>query len=204
MQTARNIFASLVLGSLLILSAESAVTRFTVVNISPTSWVARGLSGYSISPDMGWAFSILTSPLNTVYFRLDGPPLEGTEIDSWDVDFSAPNWGLLTPGFYADAQRDTTGSDRPGLGFSNTDRGDNEAGGFFEILEARFNPDGTVEAFSANFTHFGEADPNNWAVVELRFNAIPEPACSALLISSVCVFASFRRRTMTPSRPHRT
>ena len=70
---------------------------------------------------------------------------------------------------------------RPGLEFGSTGRLDNQASGFFRILEVTYGGTGEVLTFAADFTHYGETNPNNFAVVELRYNAtiVPEPLVQA-------------------------
>jgi hypothetical protein len=51
------------------------------------------------------------------------------------------------------------------------------ASGFFDVYEATYGPAGEVLSFAANFTHYGETNPANHAIVELRYNAtVPEPS----------------------------
>ncbi len=65
------------------------------------------------------------------------------------------------------------------------------ASGFFDVLEATYAPDGTVLSFAADFTHYGEANQNNYAIVELRYNAVPAPAAG---LACIGVLALSRRR----------
>jgi hypothetical protein len=116
---------------------------------------------------------------NGTQITLEGPPLPGTTVNRWRLNFAAPHDGPLTPGIYPDFQRwPFQASDRPGLEFSSTGRLDNRASGFFEILN-------TQTGFAANFTHYGETNTNNWAVVEVRYNAtfVPEPTIAILLVA---------------------
>ncbi len=68
------------------------------------------------------------------------------------------------------------------------------AAGFFEVFEATYGPGGEVLSFSADFTHYGETNPNNYAIVQVRYNAaIPEPTSLTLIalpavgLAVVCV-----------------
>ena len=70
-----------------------AVTRFTVVDSSPTSWVARGYSDYTVTPDIGWTFTAGRNFDNGVSIDLSGPALPGTTVTDWGLDFAAPFWG---------------------------------------------------------------------------------------------------------------
>lgn len=187
-------------GLVLLLSSASdaragTVTRFTVVDSSPSSWVARGYQDYTVTPDLGWTFTVGRNFDNGVSLNVNGPPLPGTSVDSWRLEFAAPFNELIVPGFYPNLQRfPFQDADRPGLSFSSTGRLDNRAGGFFEVFEATYGPDDEVLSFAADFTHYGEENPNNYAVVEVRFNAVPEPTTAILLLAGVSILLR-RRRT---------
>ena len=155
-------------------SHATTETRLTIVTSSPTSWVARGFEDYTVSPDIGWTFIPSRNYRDGVSFHIRGPALPGTTVDHWFLDFAAPFRAEITPGFYPDFQRfPFQDPDRPGLAFGSTGRLDNRASGFFEVFEATYDPSGDVLSFSADFTHFGETNPNNFAIVELRYNVIP-------------------------------
>ncbi len=176
------------------------VTRFTVVDSSPTSWVARGYNDYTVTPDLGWTFSARRNFDDGVSIRLDGSPLAGTSVDYWNLDFAAPFEEVITPGFYPDFQRfPFQDADRPGLSFSSTGRLDNRASGFYEVFEATYGPTGEVLSFAADFTHYGEQDPNNWAIVEVRFNAIPEPSTVILALVGLPLLHRRRRKPVDAS-----
>ncbi len=171
-------------------------TRFTVVDSSPTSWVARGYSDYTVSADNGWSVEVERNFDNGISLDFDGPPLPGTPVDYWDVEFAAPFNQVITPGLYENFQRfPFQDDDRPGLGFHSTGRGDNMASGFFEVFEATYGPGGEVLSFSADFTHYGEQNPDNWAIVEVRYN-VPEPTSAMIMLvgASVCGLARRKNR----------
>jgi hypothetical protein len=177
-----------------------SVTRFTVVDSSPTSWVARGYRDYTVSPELGWTFVPSRNFDNGIGFNISGTPLPGTTVDNWFLNFAAPHRMELAPGHYSDFQRwPFQDADRPGLEFGSTGRLDNRASGFFDILEVTYDSKGTVLTFAADFTHYGEENTNNYAVVELRFNAstVPEPSTltlSVLGLIGIASLARFRRR----------
>jgi len=173
----------------------TAQTRFTVVDSSATSWVARGFSDYTVSPDLGWTFTTSRNFDNGIGFNITGPPLPGTTVSSWRLDFAAPFDALITPGLYEDFQRfPFQDADRPGLSFGSTGRLDNRASGFFEVYEATYDGDGDVLTFAADFTHFGEENPNNWAIVEIRYNT-NVPAPGVLVPLALAPLATRRRRS---------
>ncbi|MBD3676329.1 MAG: hypothetical protein HUJ26_22690 [Planctomycetaceae bacterium] len=148
-----------------------AETRFTVVDSSSSSWVARGYHDYTVSPDNGWTFTPSRNFDNGVGFYISGPALAGTTVTYWRLNFAAPFNALLVPGEYADFQRfPFQDNDRPGLEFASTGRLDNQAAGTFEILEATYGPSGEVLTFAADFIHYGETLVERYAIVEVRYN----------------------------------
>ena len=154
-------------------SAYSAtMTEFNIVDSSPTSWVARGYQDYTVSPELGWTFTPSENFDNGVSFNITGPELPNTDVDQWRLDFAAPFEERLTPGVYNDFQRfPFQDSNRPGMGFSSTGRGDNRASGSFEVLEISYDDLGELLSFAADFTHYGTENPNNFAMGEIRFNS---------------------------------
>lgn len=173
------------------------VTRFTVVDSSPSSWVARGYDDYTVTPDLGWTFTAGRNFDNGVSIFLEGPPPPGTTVTYWRLNFAAPFEEVITPGFYPDFQRfPFQDHDRPGLEFASTGRLDNRASGFFEVFEATYDAGGEVLSFAADFTHYGEENLNNYAIVEVRYNAIPEPATAILVLVGLPILR--RRRRFLP------
>ena len=172
-----------------------AETRFTIIDSSPTSWVARGYDNYTVSPAVGWTFTPSRNFDNGVSFRIEGPPRPGTSVDYWRLDFAAPFNRLITPGLYSNFRRyPFQDANQPGLSFSSTGRLDNMASGTYQVLQVSYGTSGTVTSFSADFTHYGETNPANYAMVELRYNAIiPEPSSYLpLLIASFALLATYR------------
>ena len=171
----------------------NAETRFTVIDSSPTSWVARGYHNYTVSPAINWNFQVNNGG-NALAFNLTGTPPGGTTVDNWFMTFGAPGNAVITPGVYANFQRwpfnDAT---HPGLSFGSTGRLDNAASGTFEVLEVTYGPGNQVLTFAANFTHYGEANTNNWAICELRYNSTV-PAPGVCTIAAALAPLTLRRR----------
>lgn len=177
--------------------SATAETRFTIVDSSPTSWVARGYDNYTVTPDE-WTFTPSRNFDNGVGFDIRGTAPAGTDVDYWFLNFAAPFNAQITPGFYDNFQRfPFQDADRPGLEFGSTGRLDNQASGFFEVFEASYSPAGDVLSFSADFTHYGETFISRYAVVQLRYNATV-PAPSALITAFIgalpCTVLFLRRR----------
>lgn len=169
-------------------------TYFRIVDSSPSSWVARGYSDYMVGPDDGWTVSVDRNFDNGVSLRFDGNPPQGTTVDYWDIDFAAPFDAEIAPGLYPNFQRfPFQDANRPGLSFFSTGRGDNRASGFYEVFEATYAPNGDVLTFSADFTHYGEENQNNWAMVQIRYNIVPEPATGLLLLAGWSAIGLKRR-----------
>ena len=172
--------AMLVVGLLVGPPATSTAgeSRFTIVDSSPTSWVAQGLSDYTIIADPAyWPMTAQWyEPKTAIRFRAEHH--NPSDNAYWEVIFGAGDGTPLKPGLYPNFQRVGVQSPgQPALSFSGSGHLDNQAAGSFEILEAVYGPDGVMQAFAANFTHYGETDPANWAIVEIRYNAtVPEPA----------------------------
>jgi hypothetical protein len=189
MKALRTTLAVLMAFGMVAVSAAVAgpITRFTVVDSSSTSWVARGYQNYTVTPADGWTFTPSRNFDNGIGFSITGTPLTGTTVDEWFLDFAAPFDAELGVGVYNDFQRfPFQDADRPGLEFGSTGRLDNMASGVFEILGVTYGSGGEVLSFAANFTHYGEANTSNYAVVELRYNfeeveSVPEPTTLGLM-----------------------
>jgi hypothetical protein len=172
-------------------------TRFTIVDSSSSSWVARGYKNYTVSPSIGWTFSASRNFSNGVGFTISGTALPGTSVTDWGLNFSAPNNALITPGVYPNFARwPFQASDQPGLEFESTGRLDNQAAGTFTVYDATYSSTGQVLSFAADFTHYGETIPANYAIAQIRYNTnVPEPTTAALLVPAYVVMLARRSRT---------
>lgn len=166
-------------------ASAATPTRFTIVDSSPTSWVARGYDNYTVDPDVGWNFTA-SGGGSTVRIFASGSPLPGTSVDYWDITFDAPDNSPLTPGVYSNFQRyPFNDPGRPGVSFSSTGRLDNMAAGTFRVWEITYGLSNQIASFAADFTHYGETNINNYAIAQVRFNSFaPEPASLAALAAS--------------------
>jgi hypothetical protein len=75
----------------------------------------------------------------------------------WNANFAAPFEQTLMPGFYDGATRfPFQNASKSGLDFGGDGRGCNRLGGRFDILEAKYESDGTVSSFDAVFAQYCE------------------------------------------------
>src|SRR5437588_7380769 len=75
----------------------------------------------------------------------------------WYLEFAAPNHAMLTPGYYSNAARAAfRDNNQPGLDIFGDGRGSNTLTGNFTVLEALYDPAGTVLNFDATFEQHSE------------------------------------------------
>ena len=118
------------------------------VHSDPGDYIGGGVD-QTWTPADG-TFTAAHSPgLTTISFN-GGPT-------NWTLDFAAPSGAELTAGPYEGAIRFPFQSpSTPGLSVSGSGRGCNTLTGRFDVLEAVYAPDGTVERFAADFEHHCE------------------------------------------------
>jgi hypothetical protein len=177
-----------------------AETRFSIISSVTGTWVARGLSGYTITEADGWAFTPRVGRQgrdNYVEIGLGGPALPAApSVSSWSVGFAAPGDAVLTVGTYENATRfPFQAANVPAMDFSSTGRGDNRLLADFEVLEISFEPNGDLRSLAVDFTYYGEERLHQPTVGEIRFNAgVPEPTAGALALVAFCFATKWRRR----------
>jgi hypothetical protein len=99
-------------------------------------------------------FGILPSTSRAEFFVSQGG------IESWDVEFAAPDGHILVPGAYEGAKRyHAQGPGEPGLNVSGEARGCNTLTGRFVVLDSDFAADGTILRFDATFEQHCEGGP---------------------------------------------
>ena len=167
-------------------SAPANATSFLFFESSPESWVGQGQTLFA-TPDDGYEFTAAPNYDNGVNFSVIYPGYSNW----WYLNISAPFDQPLSVGLYENATRWPFQSpDAPGLSFYGNGRGNNRNLGFFEVLEANYDPLGTVQSFAVNFTQYGEENLNKWINGQLRFNSsvpltTPEPRTFMLMIDGL-------------------
>lgn len=128
---------------------------------SPGDYIGQGDTQTYLAPYNGFTLQSYSNG-----FLLSVTGLGG---DWWYLRMTSPSGNALTPGVYEGATR-FGGSGAPGLDFSGNGRGCNQVGGRFVVYEAVYNPDGSIERFSADFEQHCEINgPPLYG--EFRYNA---------------------------------
>lgn len=155
---------------------SQAATAFYFTS-TPGSWVGAGqtklytapgdsITAYRYAPDHG-AYQ------NAVQFTAGG----------YRVTIVAPNYSLPTVGYYGSATRWPFMDNGAGLDFSGNGRGNNMLTGWFEVLQADYNADGSIAAFALNFKQHDEGGAA-YTLGAVRYNSsivIPEPSMAILI-----------------------
>ena len=204
MRTMKRWLAAIVLAAGAATAAQAAPMTVFYYTSSPSSWVGQGET-VTVTPTDGFAFNVNRNFDNGVSFAINdfltNPDFQKTRW--WYLDFAAPFNALLTVGYYDHATRwPFQDAENPGLSFSGNGRGNNMLTGFFEVLEAVYDVDGTVLKFAADFTQFDEGFADWWNKGAIRFNSdvplfssVPEPATGIVLMIALALVAIAYRRT---------
>lgn len=163
--------------------AVGGITYFAIDESSPTS-LAKGLTDYSVSEEDGWHFNAIEELNNAITFAVSLPDdSQPIGYQYWRLTVAPVMGEPLDVGFYANAYRWPFNfvEDRPGLDFARNSGAANKVGGYFNVLEAVYAPNGDVERFAVDYTYYQNEDPSRFIVGRLRFNAtVPEPSTLAL------------------------
>ena len=160
------------------------------IETSPLSTVGRGETITLASPDATFTtYRFFDQGVNTNGVNIRA----GDEGRTLDLTLVGPNNSLPTVGFYDNATRFPFMGQGPGLTLISQAGGYNTVNGWFNVLQADYNADGSVRAFAVNFEQHGEGNSVMWERGAVRYNSpipIPEPAAIALPI----LLALLRRR----------
>ena len=172
----------------------------------PGSWVGGGIGAQTVLWTHGeeGIFSISRNYDKGVSVNFD-------DGRSWAFDFAAPTYNPLTNtndgndlavGFYDHATRFPFNSPtRPGLSFTGNGRGNNQLGGWFNVLEADYALSGSVLAFAVDFRQFDESEamtgPSTYGSLRINssipINPVPLPASWVLLGSGLLMLQGVKR-----------
>jgi hypothetical protein len=164
-----------------------AATNVIYFTSTPGSWIGQGqtLTINSVSASRYYSQGAYT---NAVILGGGG----------YELDLVEPNYSLPTPGLYTNVTRWPFMGAGAGMWFSAPGRGDNDITGWFDVLQADYAPDGTVQAFAVNFKQYDELTTANWTQGAIRYNSaipLPEPASAvALLVVGAPVMLARRQR----------
>jgi hypothetical protein len=156
---------------------------------SPTSWVGGGET-VTVLPTTGSGFAIEVSRNfdDGVSFSINNFEFEFPST-WWYLHFAAPGDAMLQVGHYGNATRwPFQAIAEAGLDFNGNGRGNNGLTGFFDVLEAVYDPNtGEVISFAADFTQYDEKFLDKWNKGSIRYNSsvalfssVPEPESLAL------------------------
>jgi hypothetical protein len=160
---------------------------------TPGSWIGQGQT-LTLTPVTATRTFNLGAYTNTVKFSAGG----------YELDLVGPNNTLVGPGFYNNAYRWPFNDSRPGMWMTAPGRGDNDISGWFNILQADYNTDGTVQAFAVDFKEYDETSTTNWTTGSVRYHSsipTPEPGAGfAMLLCAVALLPKRRARQAASRR----
>lgn len=143
--------------------AALASTGSVYLNAEPGSWVGGGIGASEVT----WTHGI------EGIFNISKNYDEGTTVtfddgNYWRFEFAAPTYNPITNtndgnsleiGFYDNATRFPFNSPtRPGLSFSGNGRGNNQLGGWFDVLEIEYGLNNDILSLAIDFRQFDESE----------------------------------------------
>jgi hypothetical protein len=155
------------IGALLFATRESAAATSITMTSDLGDYIGGGRS-YLFEPLDGVISAAVTGGHVEVSFRGD---------DDWTYDFSSANNSQLVPGPYNGATRWPFNNGGNGLDVSGAGRGSNTLTGRFDVLEADYATDGSIDRFFADFEQHSEGNTAalRGQVRYDRADAVPTP-----------------------------
>jgi len=180
--------------------AALATSGSIYLNAEPGSYVGGGIGGNEVLWTHGveGIFSVSRNYDEGINVFLD-------DGNYWNFNFAAPtydpatntnNGNELEVGFYDNATRFPFNSPtRPGLSFSGNGRGNNQLGGWFNVLDVAYEGNGDVLRFAVDFRQFDESEnmtgPSTYGSLRINssipINPVPIPP-AIILFSSALLF----------------
>lgn len=147
---------------------------------SPASWVGQGESA-TISSEGGFDIVLTAHDRNAVFFWINNyQNPDSVSWQSWGLNAYVPESLNLTTGTHFFEWGYENGSESQ-FHFSGNGRGNNSASGSFQVLEAGFADDGSLQSFALDFLQYDNRIESAWIKGALRFNSsvpivlTPEP-----------------------------
>lgn len=174
------------LGSLVYLHAE------------PGSWVGGGIGSEEVLWEHGYD-GIFFVDKGTDY----GITVSYNDGDHWFFRFAAPTYDItsntndgqsLEVGLYDNATRLPFNSPtEPGLNFSGNGRGNNELGGWFNVLDVAYGDDGDLMRLAIDFRQYDDSEemfgPSTYGSLRINsdvpYNPVPIQSSAILLASGL-------------------
>src|SRR6186997_503463 len=131
---------------------------------SPTSWIGQGQT---------LTFTDANTTFGTHRYFNQGAYTNSVEISAGGYGFRmvGANYSLPTVGYYGGATRWPFMGSGVGMAFTGPGRANNNLTGWFNVLQADYKPDGTVNAFAVDFEQFDETIATRWNRGSVRFNS---------------------------------
>jgi hypothetical protein len=157
---------------------------------SPGSWVGGGQTLTLTSPSTSFSAS---------RYYDQGAYTDAVTLSAGGYYFYLvePNYTLPTVGFYNATRWPFMGTGA-GMALLSPGRGDNTLTGWFNVLQADYDPVGNVVSFAVDFTQYDEGNPANWVSGSWRYNStipVPEPSAIALFGVGTLVMLALRNKT---------
>jgi hypothetical protein len=136
-----------------------------------------------------------TPPETPLYARRTGSLgayTNSVELGAGGYSFTLvePNYSVPEVGFFDNVTRWPFMDSGAGMAFTGPGRANNQLSGWFNVLEAEYNPDGSVRSFAVDFRQYDENSAGAWNQGSIRYNStvpVPEPTAAAagLLIAAM-------------------